>query len=198
MASRPICSPQCPSWSRRCERGVTRRYPCAGARLHAGVLAWSSRHELPRTRRRHAVRHEGARGARGGVQAARLRRGRARHRAGGARGVRALQRAGRGAARSCRRHRPVVVEGWRGQDHAGLQGRVQAVRRRRLAGAAASVAVRRPGPAQDDRCSLRRDAQQRQPELRAVPAADRWRDRGAADRGHAGPATTVHPEDDRR
>ena len=41
--------------------------------------------------------------------------------------------------------------------------------------------LRRPGPAQDHRRGLRRDAQLGQPELRAVPAAHRRRDRGAAD-----------------
>ena len=45
---------------------------------------------------------------------------------------------------------------------------------------------------------LHRDGQQRQHQLRAVPAADRRRHRGAADRRHARAAGRLHPEDDRR
>jgi hypothetical protein len=52
----------------------------------------------------------------------------------------------------------------------------------KAAGRACSTrGLRRPGPAQDHRRGLHRDAQQRQPELCAVPAADRRRHRGAAD-----------------
>ena len=82
------------------------------------------------------------------------------------------------------RGRQVAVElrGRPRHDHARLQGRLPAVRRRRLAGAAASAGLRRPGAAEDHRRGLHRDQQQRQPELRAVPAADRRRDRGAAHR----------------
>ena len=81
---------------------------------------------------------------------------------------------------------------------AGLQGRLPPVRRRRLAGPAAPGRFRRPGPAEDDRRRLHRDDQQRQPELRALPAADRRRDRGAAHRRHARAAGALHPEDDLR
>ena len=44
---------------------------------------------------------------------------------------------------------PSTLEGRRGHDDARLQGGVPPVRRRRLARAAASGRVRRPGPAQD-------------------------------------------------
>ena len=109
-----------------------------------------------------------------------------------------LQRGRARAAEPRRRRQSVVVEGRRGDDDARLQGRVPPVRRRRLAGPAASDRVRRPGPAEDDRRGLHRDDQQRQPELRALPAADRRRDRGAADRRLARAAGALHPEDDLR
>ena len=67
----------------------------------------------------------------------------------------------------------------------GFRDAYRAVRRGRLAGPAASGRVRRPGPAEVDRRRVHRDQQQREPELRAVLAADRRRDRGAADRGLA-------------
>ena len=65
----------------------------------------------------------------------------------------------------------------------GFKAGVPPIRRWRLAGPAAPGRVRRPGPAEDDRRGLHRDQQQREPELRAVPAADRRCDRGPADRG---------------
>ena len=112
--------------------------------------------------------------------------------------MRALQPRGARAAQPRRRHPSVVVEGRRGDDDAGLQGGVPPVRRGRLAGAAAPRRLRRPGPAEDDRRGLHRDDQQRQPELCAVPAADRRRDRGAAHGRHARAAGALHPEDDLR
>jgi hypothetical protein len=60
---------------------------------------------------------------------------------------------------------PVVLPRRQGHHHARLQGGLPAVRRRAAGRAAASGGVRRPGPAQDHRCGLRRDGQQRQPEL---------------------------------
>ncbi len=95
-----------------------------------------------------------------------------------------------------RRSQPVVAEGRQGHDIAGLQGGVSPVRRRRVAGHAASGRIRRPGPAEDDRRGLHRDAQQREHELCAVSASHRWRDRGLADRGHAGAAGALSAEDD--
>ena len=54
------------------------------------------------------------------------------------------------------------------------------------------------GLAQDHRCRLWRDGQQCQLELRAVPAADRWRDRGALDGGLRRAKVHLHPAPDRR
>ncbi len=47
------------------------------------------------------------------------------------------------------------------------------------------IAVRRPGSAESGRCRLHGDDAGGQPVVRAVPAADRRRDRGAAGRRHA-------------
>ena len=94
--------------------------------------------------------------------------------------------------------KPSSCEGRRGHDHRRLQAGLPAVCRGRLAGRAAPGRVRRPGPAQDHRRGLHRDAQQRQPELRAVPAALRRRHRGLDDGGHARAAVDLHPEDGRR
>ena len=104
---------------------------------------------------------------------------------------------GRPAQRG-RRPQPVELARRRGAHHARLQGRVPPVRRRRLAGPAASGGLRRPGPAEDDRRGLHRDAQQREPQLCPVPAADRRRDRGAAHRRHARAAVALPAEDDCR
>ena len=93
---------------------------------------------------------------------------------------------------------PSSLQRRQGHHHARLQGGLPPVRRRRLAGPAAPGRLRRPGPAQAHPRGLHRDGQQRQHELRAVPAADRRRDRGAADRRHARAAGRLHPEDDRR
>jgi hypothetical protein len=71
----------------------------------------------------------------------------------------------------------------RGDDHAGLQGGVSP-RSSRRAGRAFSIRrrIRRPGPAEARRHRVHRDAAVGQPLVRAVPAADRRRDRSAADR----------------
>ena len=86
------------------------------------------------------------------------------------------------AAERARRPGSLELEGRPGQHHPGLQRGLPPVHRSGLAGAAAPGRFRRPGPAQDRGRCVQRDAQLSQPELRAVPAADRRRHRGAADR----------------
>ena len=54
--------------------------------------------------------------------------------------------------------------------------------------------VRRPGRAQDHRGGLQRDAAGRQHELCPLPAADRRRRRGAADRRHRRAEVRLHPQ----
>ena len=125
--------------------------------------------------------------------AAGLRGRRPRDGAGRARGMREVQRRrGRAAQPATATTTPRRGSDGEVTTTPGFKQAFRAVRRRRLAGPAAPGRVRRAGPAEDDRRGLRRDAQQRQPELRAVPAADRRRDRGAAHRRHATSSSTTY------
>ncbi len=161
--------------------------------FHRGI---GERHDLSSPRQGHAVRNErtGRPGQR--RQAARLRGGHRRHRAGRAGGERALHRRGDRPAERGGRPQPEPLEGWHGDGKRGLQGSLPAVRPGRLAGRAASGRIRRPGFAQADRHGLHRNAERGQPVVRAVPAADRRRHRGAADGRQRGAEAALCAEAD--
>ncbi len=85
-----------------------------------------------------------------------------------------------------------------GHDQQGLQGGIQGIRRSGMARRAASSRFRRSGPAEAAGDSVHRNAQFRQPVIRIVPIADRWCDRGIADRRNGRAKTDVPAEPDLR